>query len=372
MRLAASIPITLAASIVSALTVLAVVGQRKQVIEVRTPEPVIDANAPPSERVAFGKPLQIGGLTLTPILAPRPDGPDVPDMLVLDEAMATEQVAIRELPGATVNTLSLTNHSTLPLFVLAGEVIIGGKQDRVIATNTVIPAKTTLEVPVFCVEHGRWAGTTGEFTSAGALAHGRLRGQASFESQSAVWAEVKNINDKSATGNPTDTYRELAVGGTTAIADFEKRVAGALATIPAADRERMVGFAVSLRGKVAIVDLFESTKLFAKIQSKLVRSYVIDAVEVAGVAATPPTTTAIKRFLRDAESAAETPALENPQASTSLRRANESSSSSVRLKKSDGSLDRHLYHNYLGNDYGSIGNKRPVEPEPQRLQRVNP
>ena len=68
------------------------------------------------------------------------------------------------------------------MFLLAGEVILGGKQDRIIGQNTIIAANTTQSVPVFCVEHGRWteqeSGTV--FHSAHALAHGRLRGKAAI------------------------------------------------------------------------------------------------------------------------------------------------------------------------------------------------
>src|SRR5205085_1108529 len=75
-----------------------------------------------------------------------------------------------------------------------GEVIIGGRQDRIIGSNTIIPPNTTQNVPVFCVEHGRWQGTTGEFTTANALAHGRLRGRANYDGQQAVWDEVAKTN----------------------------------------------------------------------------------------------------------------------------------------------------------------------------------
>ena len=57
-----------------------------------------------------------------------------------------------------VNSLTLANRAKLPLFLLSGEVVIGGKQDRIIGKNTVVAPRTTETVPVFCVEHGRWSG----------------------------------------------------------------------------------------------------------------------------------------------------------------------------------------------------------------------
>jgi hypothetical protein len=158
-------------------------------------------------------PIQVDSLTLTPIVsdaaAPPSTAPKV-DVLVLDEAMSSKKVRIKEVESESVNDLTFINKSEQPVFILAGEVIIGGKQDRIIGANTIIPANTTQTVPVFCVEHGRWDNNSKEFTTAKALAHGRLRGKASFAAQSDVWNEVAATNERKKTKNGTDTYRQVA------------------------------------------------------------------------------------------------------------------------------------------------------------------
>jgi len=219
------------------------------------PPPAKDASAL-SEHTTLLAPIQVDSLTLTPIVATAatPDGKDGKDgkqdnLLVLDEAMAAGQVKIQEIADGSVNTLTFVNKADHPVFVMAGEVIIGGKQDRIIGKNTVIPGKTTQEVPVFCVEHGRWDGKTKEFTTAKALAHGRLRGQASYAAQQDVWNEVAAKNKVRKTENTSGTYRKVAQqqsDGT--LATMETQVDAAIAKIPAADRARMVGYAVALNG----------------------------------------------------------------------------------------------------------------------------
>ena len=163
-----------------------------------------------SEHTTLLAPIQVDSLTLTPIIATAAASDAPGDLLVLDEAMAKRQVKIREIAEGSVNSLTFVNQADHPVFVMAGEVIIGGKQDRIIGRNTIIPAKTTQDVPVFCVEHGRWDGQTKDFTTAKALAHGRLRGQASYAAQQDVWNEVAAKNKARKTENTSGTYRKVA------------------------------------------------------------------------------------------------------------------------------------------------------------------
>jgi hypothetical protein len=240
------------------------------------------------------------------------------------------------------------------VFVMAGEVIIGGKQDRIIGRNTVIPAKTTQEVPVFCVEHGRWDGKTKEFTTAKALAHGRLRGQASYAAQQDVWNEVAAKNKARKTETASGTYRQVAQqqsDGT--LATMEKQIEAALAKLPAADRTRMVGYAVALNGVVATVDLFGSPALFKKLETKLVRSYLTEAVDIAARKdVRPPSAADVKSFMADADKAAEQKAYDTAAAATVINSGARASKAKVDYKPKAGDAPPSaatppaLYENY--------------------------
>jgi hypothetical protein len=286
-------------------------------------------------------PIKAGSLTLIPLVAAKPPDADKDDaavLIVLDEAMAKKLVRIHEVSeGGSVNELTLTNKAKEPLFLLAGEVIIGGKQDRIIGKNTIIPAKTTQAVPVFCVEHGRWSegDAKREFKSAKALAHGRLRTQASFKDQSEVWEEVATKNSERGAANDTDTYRKVAAQQSdgTLKRDLAK-VEKALAKLPEDDRARMVGYAVAINGAVATVDMFGSPALFKKLEDKLVRSYVTASIDVATDAkAKAPTVKDITTFMADADAAAAEAQYTTDASDTARQAGKVSGKSTVKMKR---------------------------------------
>jgi hypothetical protein len=293
-----------------------------------------------SETHVLLTPIQVDALIVTPIAANTTS--NTQDVIVLDEGFAKGLVVISEHGEGDVNNLRITNKSDRPLFLLSGEVVIGGKQDRIIGTNTLIPPRTTQHVPVFCVEHGRWAGDQKGFTTANALAHGRLRARASYRDQSQVWAEVSVMNNVRNTQNATDTYRTIATQQSNgSIAKQEKQMNSALQQISAEDRKRLVGFVVAIDGKVVTVDMFGSNRLFAKLQAKLVKSYLTESLDVEVTAANaPPTAKSVKTFIGDSARGKVEKKHDSGASTTVIQHGNHSSNSSV--DNSNGNL----YKNY--------------------------
>jgi hypothetical protein len=271
-----------------------------------------------------------GGLALVPIATTEPSGEDY---LVLDDAMAEGLVEISE--RGPVNSLTIENRSDRPLFLLAGEVVIGGKQDRIIGKNTIIAAKRTEELPVFCVEHGRWSGRQATFASAGALAHSTLRQKASFEAQGEVWQEVAAKNAQRGTSNGTDTYRQTAAQqtGDATLAAWDEDLDGQLRAIPVEVRPMVVGYAVALGGEVVAVDVFDSPKLFGRLDRKLRRSYYAEAIDAAAAAGAPPSADDVRRFLARADAAPDQPVYGNAEADTVNQVAEDAASTKVMAKK---------------------------------------
>src|SRR5213079_2418364 len=80
--------------------------------------------------------------------------------------------------GASVNQLVLVNRSKRPLLLLAGELVSGGKQDRIIGKDRIVPVGADpLPLDVFCVEHGRWS-SGANFSAAKTIVHPSVREQA--------------------------------------------------------------------------------------------------------------------------------------------------------------------------------------------------
>jgi hypothetical protein len=185
--------------------------------------------------------------------------------------------------GASVNELVLVNESSRPLLLLAGEVVSGGKQNRIIGADLVVPPKSEpLPLTVFCVEHGRWSAGGGAFGSAKAIAHPEIRLQAQAnKSQQGVWDSVSRAAAAVPAASPTQDY--TAVLNSEAAQERVEKVARSIE----ADYERelreqvggrgAVGVVVAINGELVWSDVFPNADLFRKYWPKLLRSYVMEA-----------------------------------------------------------------------------------------------
>src|SRR5438045_7544430 len=78
------------------------------------------------------------------------------------------QQAVSYNSGASVNELALVNKSGKKLLLLAGEVIVGGQQDRIVQEDRIIPPiSVPVALNVFCVEHGRWTPRATSYSGGG-------------------------------------------------------------------------------------------------------------------------------------------------------------------------------------------------------------
>src|SRR5712672_4040402 len=134
---------------------------------------------------------------------------DTNSFLTLEEGLASGEVIVSERgaagmvrdrgvvrppqynASASVNQLVLINRSKRPLLLLAGELVSGGKQDRIIGKDRIVPVGAEpLPLDVFCVEHGRWTGSSSQFTASKTIVHPSVREQAVEQKQDEVWAAV--------------------------------------------------------------------------------------------------------------------------------------------------------------------------------------
>jgi hypothetical protein len=261
--------------------------------------------------VTIREPLTYKNLTLLPLLTDKV--PKTGDFLVLDEGMDKGLVVINEKgQGGSVNELQLENRSDKQLFLMAGEVVLGGQQDRIIGRDTIIPPKGKQDVPVFCVEHGRWSGDK-RFHAGKALAHTKLRNEANYGGQGQVWQEVADKNKKRGEANETDTYRRVAEKTEKDVAAYTTYFSSALRGVAGADK--VVGWAVALNGKVIAVEQFGAPALYRKMEGKLLRSYALQAAdEPTDGAAKPPAAKDVVTFAAQEKEATPETAVDAPAA----------------------------------------------------------
>lgn len=198
----------------------------------------------------------------------------------------------RRSPGGEVNRLVLLNNSDRPLLLLAGEIVTGGKQDRVIGSDRIVPPNSDpVDLSVFCVEPGRWVARSEKFAYMGSqMAQPSIRMPAMNEkSQTEVWDNVRKSSRNAALAAPSAAP---AIAETTSYAGVmeNKQVRDKLETVAAPiDRDytklirelkqqNAVGVVVAVNGEIVWADLFASTELLADYWPKLIRSYAAEAV----------------------------------------------------------------------------------------------
>ena len=67
---------------------------------------------------------------------------------------------VKELgPRGSVTQVVFLNNSNEFIFVSEGTCLVGAKQNRTFAKSFIAAPKTSIEVPVNCIERGRWENT---------------------------------------------------------------------------------------------------------------------------------------------------------------------------------------------------------------------
>ena len=269
-------------------------------------------------------PIRHGNLTVFPVVAAKsyPTG----EFLTLDEGLRSGEVVVTEAgsvqglirrhavprhDGAEVNRLVLVNNSKRPLLLLAGEIVTGGKQDRVIGKDRIVPAESDpIDLSVFCVEPGRWVASSEHFGASEAMYGGAGSGKGAApmalmaqpsvrakamadKDQSAVWAEVRKQQAAAtievqavaptAATELTRTSSYARVMENKAVKEQVDAVAKPIeqnyqSLIRQLRDRNAVGVVVAVNGRIIWADVFASTDLLAKYWPKLVRSYASEAV----------------------------------------------------------------------------------------------
>lgn len=274
--------------------------------------------------------IRHGNLTVFPVVAAK--SYPTAEFMTLDEGLRSGEVIVTEAgnvqglirrpttpavrhDGAQVNRLVLVNNSKRPLLLLAGEIVTGGKQDRVIGKDRIVPAESDpVDLSVFCVEPGRWVATSEHFGASEAM-YGKAVGGAlnapapmavmaqpsvrakamADKDQAQVWAEVRKqqaaqTETVEVSGASPTVATELAQTSSYAKVmenqEVKKQVDAVARPIEQSyqslirqlrDRNA-VGVVVAVNGRIIWADVFASTNLLEKYWPKLVRSYASEAV----------------------------------------------------------------------------------------------
>ena len=270
-------------------------------------------------------PITHGDLTIFPVVSGKSH--DTSDFITLDEGIRSGDVVVTEVgnlhssmrrrppyqtrpySGAEVNRLVLVNNSKHPLILLAGEVVTGGKQDRVVGKDRIVPAESDpVDLAVFCVEHGRWVESSTKFdTHASVMLQPSVRMKAmADQDQQKVWDEVANsrknmsavmlaapsanlstveVTSAQAQIDSTSSYakaRENSVVQKQVESITEPMQKSYESVIKQLRNQNAVGVVVAVKGHIVWADMFASSALLAKYWPKLLDSYATEALTMPG------------------------------------------------------------------------------------------
>jgi hypothetical protein len=286
-------------------------------------------------------PLHSGPLTLYPVVRNADDGAAKQwNYITLDEGLRSGQVIVTEYGklgrmvrprhgpaqpvenyrADRVNTLVLVNNSDRPLMLLAGEIVTGGKQDRVIGRDRVVPAQSDpIDLSVFCIEHGRWTESSDKFGTAGRekvysfMVQPSVRTRAMVQQdQQQVWDSVsRSVETASKAAAPAASPNATLQLGTTSYAKVlgdqrvQNKVDSVSEPLTRSNRELLqklreehaVGIVVAVDGELIWADIFATPEMLAGYWTKLVRSYAAESFDQGHATAKPATVADAQRFL---------------------------------------------------------------------------
>jgi hypothetical protein len=194
--------------------------------------------------------------------------------LSLSVAMQQKKIKITEnkFDGReNVNTLNIKNLSKEYILVESGDLLKGGKQDRMIAeTKLITPGNDINYLTVFCIEKGRWDKKAKPFSYAGfADATIRKAGDSSGVQQH-VWREIEKQFVANETLTETYPYLQLQKKKTGQLNDYQQFFINRFKQSDSV----YAGFIVLTDSTILAADIFANEYLLASSFEKLLSSYI--------------------------------------------------------------------------------------------------
>lgn len=182
--------------------------------------------------------------------------------------------------SGSVNQLMIRNLTQDTIFIMGGELVQGGKQDRVVGENFLLPpGKDYVPLPVFCVEHGRWNYKDSEnsgFKKYNSFTANSVRGKAVQNSdQSAVWSQVSEVakanHSDTSTGSFNAVYNnEKFMNEFNEYKKFIQQELGSL--------DGCIGFVGVSNNRIVGCDIFATSDLFKQQSENLLSAYITEAI----------------------------------------------------------------------------------------------
>lgn len=231
-------------------------------------------------RATFGASTRLGSIDVTPIVHAGPFG-DAP--VLLHDAIASGELKMMERgAGGSVNAVVACNEGKRPVLILEGESIVGAKQNRVVTMDVLVAAGAGVEVPVGCVEQGRWHHTSKEFSSGDMPVEPTLRARTVREmgedgqlDQGRLWGEVAAKLERHAMQSRSGDYHEVT---SRKRGELEEQ----LKDMPRVGNQ--VGMIAFLDGQLLAMDVLGHPENWASMAERLTKAYLLAGMDAPAMA----------------------------------------------------------------------------------------
>jgi len=194
-----------------------------------------------------------------------------PAIFSLQQALSRGYIWIEET--GQVGSLAAHNRSPHFVFLMLGEIVGGGWQNRTLAEDTLLgPWAEGVRLPVYCVEKGRWRGGREQFSSIPEASPPCVRRKvAQGATQEEVWSEVDRLSERAGGRSPTHDLSQC-LRSAPCYGEIDETVRAIEGRLP----KGTVGIMVFCGNRLVGIDLFGSQHLFSQLRSELLRSYAWD------------------------------------------------------------------------------------------------
>ena len=205
--------------------------------------------------------------------------------LCLDAALEKSLIEITEVSeSGDVPNLKVSNKGEIPILILAGEELVGAKQNRIVNATFLVAGHASIKIPVSCVEAGRWHYRGKEFQSKKRMSSPQLRtkvendvkfaikeGRGFRANQGEVWDEIAAKSARMSVHSPTGAMSDIYESYDDQLKQYTKQFSMA---------PNQKGFLVFIHNQMAGMELVDSQDSLANYFDKMMQSYALDAIDL--------------------------------------------------------------------------------------------
>lgn len=231
-------------------------------------------------QIKFGDLQVFENITIVPLFL---EMGNIPNFISLTSALGTGKFLVQEVSyHGEVSTLKVINNLEEKVFILDGEELKGGKQNRVINASILVGENSILNIPVSCTERGRWSYISSYHSEPEVVIPSLMRSKKNVfvyehlknmgkyvSDQNLIWEEVERYSQKYRIKSRTYALRDI-------YENLKETLYKNMAKFPLLDKQK--GLIAFINGEIKGLDLISLSSVYKDLHEKLIKSYIIDSI----------------------------------------------------------------------------------------------